>query len=250
MGCCKITSFHTWDHGPCSEISGRVRGSGSRPKTIQTLGPRDREGCLHGTRFGLSGGGPRTDSACRSLGGRETATPDATTGRTAHRWQEAALLADGIEDRYRPLVILGAGAGLRIGEALGLTRGKVDFLRRSLSVTQQAVTVKQSRCRHQKRRHPSVRFLSGTPFSLSLAAWFKRNPRAPDELLVAEVTGAPIPDENRFSQIWARTVERVGLPAGTRHHDLRHTFASALIAAGCSVKAVQMALGHDLVKQP
>ncbi len=34
------------------------------------------------------------------------------------------------------------------------------------------------------------------------------------------------------------------MPKGTRYHDLRHTFASALIANGCWVEAVQTALGH------
>jgi len=63
-------------------------------------------------------------------------------------------------------------------------------------------------------------------------------------LLVADGDGGPIP-QNRFSQTWARAVDRVGLPKGTRFHDLRHTFASALIASGCSVKAVQVALGHE-----
>jgi len=29
-----------------------------------------------------------------------------------------------------------------------------------------------------------------------------------------------------------------------RFHHLRHSFASSLISAGCSVKAVQVALGH------
>jgi len=159
--------------------------------------------------------------------------------------EQVALLADGIEDRYRPLVILGAGAGLRIGEALGLTRGKIDFLRRSLSVTQQAVTVKRVTTLSAPKTPASMRTVPlGDAVLADLAAWFERNPRAPDELLVTDVTGAPIP-QNRFSQTWARTVKRVGLPAGTRHHDLRHTFASALISAGCSVKAVQMALGHD-----
>ena len=51
--------------------------------------------------------------------------------------------------------------------------------------------------------------------------------------------------QNRFSASWARAVARAGLPRGTRFQDLRHTFASALIAYGCSVKAVQLALGHE-----
>ena len=34
------------------------------------------------------------------------------------------------------------------------------------------------------------------------------------------------------------------LPTGTRFHDLRHSYASALIAAGVSVRAVASALGH------
>jgi integrase len=40
----------------------------------------------------------------------------------------------------------------------------------------------------------------------------------------------------------ART--RTKLPNSVTFHDLRHHFASVLIAAGCSIKAVQDALGH------
>jgi len=35
-----------------------------------------------------------------------------------------------------------------------------------------------------------------------------------------------------------------GLPDGFRFHDLRHYFASVLIAGGCDVKAVQAAMRH------
>jgi integrase len=42
-----------------------------------------------------------------------------------------------------------------------------------------------------------------------------------------------------------RAVEEVdGLPDGFRFHDLRHYFASVLIAGGCDVKAVQAAMRH------
>lgn len=44
-------------------------------------------------------------------------------------------------DRYRALVVLAAGTGLRHGEALGLEVEMVDFLRRTLQVRQQLVTM-------------------------------------------------------------------------------------------------------------
>jgi len=38
--------------------------------------------------------------------------------------------------------------------------------------------------------------------------------------------------------------EAAGLPEATTFHDLRHHIASVLIAAGCSIKAVQAAVRH------
>jgi integrase len=55
-------------------------------------------------------------------------------------------------------------------------------------------------------------------------------------------TGQPI-GHGLFNAWWVRARDDVGLE-GMRFHDLRHGFASALISAGCSVKAVQRALGH------
>ena len=44
---------------------------------------------------------------------------------------------------------------------------------------------------------------------------------------------------------FADAVEKVdGLPDGSRFHDLRHYYASVLIAGGCDVKAVQAAMRH------
>jgi integrase len=44
-------------------------------------------------------------------------------------------------ERYRALVVLAAGTGVRHGEALGLEVEAVDFLRRTLEVRQQLVTM-------------------------------------------------------------------------------------------------------------
>jgi len=70
-------------------------------------------------------------------------------------------------------------------------------------------------------------------------------PPGPDGLVVTYQDGRPV-RRNRFGAMWRQTETRAGLDF--RYHDLRHHFASALIAGGCSVKVVQKALGHASAK--
>jgi integrase len=178
------------------------------------------------------------------------ATPDIRLPEVAQRrvvplaLEQVETLADAVGPLYRPLVVLGAGAGLRVGEALGMPAGGIDFPRRQLSVTQQAVTVRRVTSIAEPKTKTSVRTIPLADAVLAeLAGHLEGRKTKPADLLVADKDGAPIP-QNRFSQTWARAVHRSGLPAGTRFHDLRHTYASALIASGCSVKVVQGHLGH------
>jgi len=157
--------------------------------------------------------------------------------------EQVEAVAEVIGEHYRPLVVLGAGAGLRIGEALGLDIAQIDFMGRQLSVTQQAVTVRKVTTLGAPKTETSIRTVPLADSVLAELAAYLAPRKDKTGLLVADANGNPIP-QNRFSQTWARATVRAGLPKGTRYHDLRHTFASALIANGCSVKAVQAALGH------
>lgn len=49
-------------------------------------------------------------------------------------------------------------------------------------------------------------------------------------------------NHNDFAYYWRKAATGAGV-AGLRFHELRHAYASALISAGCSVRAVQHALG-------
>lgn len=49
--------------------------------------------------------------------------------------------------------------------------------------------------------------------------------------------------DNRVTYLWRRTTGGADVE-GVRLHDLRHFYASGLIAAGCDVVTVQRALGH------
>jgi integrase len=70
-------------------------------------------------------------------------------------------------------------------------------------------------------------------------------------ILSASLSGGPMVVD---AAPWAidRAVRRVrvgaGLPEGFRFHDLRHYFASLLIAAGADVKVVQARLRHASAK--
>ena len=64
----------------------------------------------------------------------------------------------------------------------------------------------------------------------------------PYDWLFAEVEDVP-PHQNTIGYRWRTTLQRAGV-ADVRLHDLRHFYASGLIASGCDVVAVQRALGH------
>ena len=65
-----------------------------------------------------------------------------------------------------------------------------------------------------------------------------------------QVNGEPKPlgyayeGRNRVNEAWGAARERSGVDA-RGWHDLRHHYASVLIGAGCSIRAVQDALGHS-----
>jgi integrase len=65
-----------------------------------------------------------------------------------------------------------------------------------------------------------------------------------DELLVFTTGRAGPLTRATFNMTWRKAVKAAGLPEGTGFHELRHFYASLLIASGASVKTVQARLGH------
>ena len=76
-----------------------------------------------------------------------------------------------------------------------------------------------------------------------LAAHLAQYPSGEDGLVFTTSRGEPW-RRTAFGEAIRSARTAAGLPDGVSFHDLRHHFASVLIAAGCSIKAVQSALGH------
>lgn len=79
----------------------------------------------------------------------------------------------------------------------------------------------------------------------ALAEHLATFPATPDGLTFHTSTRRPLWQEHYGPRVFAKGVERAKLPAGTTSHDLRHHYASVLLAAGESVVAVAEVLGHE-----
>jgi len=155
------------------------------------------------------------------------------------------MIIERVPDRYRALVVLAAGTGLRQGECFGLTLDRVDFLRRQITVDRQLVLLPGSApVLGAPKTQASYRIVPLPAVVLdALAAHLARYPVGPDGFLFTNHAGNPI-RRTRFSDVWRPAVKASGAPAGTAFHSLRHFYASLLIRHGESVKVVLARLGH------
>lgn len=153
---------------------------------------------------------------------------------------------DAIDERWRAALILAAGTGMRQGEVLGLTLPRLDFLRRTVRVEEQMRTPTRGTPHlappktEASRRTIPLPTVVLTAMSEHLRAW----PAEPATGLVFPAPDGGGMKRQRFIERWSRAVRAAGLPAGTDFHELRHYYASLLIAHGESVKVVQVRLGH------
>lgn len=164
---------------------------------------------------------------------------------------------DAMAEEHRIAVILAAGLGLRQGEVFGLAVSDVDFLRGTVSVRRQVRLLPDGT---QKFRPPKGRKQRDVPLAASvrdaLAAHLAAYPAVPvtlpDEsdddrpITVDLVCGQPMNRNNFNRKVWAPTLRQAGVPAARDNgmHALRHFFASVLLDAGESIKAVSEYLGH------
>jgi integrase len=152
--------------------------------------------------------------------------------------EQVAALYDKAPDWFQPTVLLGAGLGLRHAEVSGLTVDRVLWLERAVRVDRQWVTRRGLAEFAPPKTASSVRTIPASQWVLDgLAAHVGRR----HDGFVLHRDGDPV-DHNAFDYRWRQTAKAAGVE-GLRYHALRHAFASMLVSAGCSVRAVQHALG-------
>ena len=155
--------------------------------------------------------------------------------------------------RWAAVWTLMATTGMRRGEVLGLRWSDVDL-------EGSTVTIRSTRIRYGKTTATSTpktargnRTIAIGPGTLSaLRAWRRAQTverlqigggwQGEHGLVVTNVDGTA-PNPEAFSNLFAKLIRAAGLPP-IRLHDLRHSYATAALAAGVPVKVLSQRVGH------
>lgn len=158
-------------------------------------------------------------------------------------------------DRYRALVTLVAGTGLRASEAWGLTRDRLDLDGAAVRVNRQLVgrvgpepVFGPPKSRASVRSVPLPRHVVE-----ALGKHLANYPAEPHELVFRTARGTPL-TRTVWGKAWRPATgggpaRAMGLAEGAGLHQLRHFYASLLIARGRSPKEVQERLGHATLEE-
>jgi integrase len=151
-----------------------------------------------------------------------------------------------MSDQYKALVLVGAYAGLRWGEAAGLTRASIDVARSRIRVISTAVAVRghvslgnEPKTARSKRTVPVARSVLRR-LEEHLAKFVGSES---DALVFTGPRGGPLA-RSLFSRRALRTGWRPVL-SGITFHGLRHSFVAILVADGCNVREVSERAGHN-----
>lgn len=165
----------------------------------------------------------------------------------------AEILARLADHPLYAIVAVALGTGMRRGELCGLAWGSVDLdaasvrVERSLEETGSGLRFKPPKTRHGRRA-----ISLPTPTLDALRAHRRQQLEqrlllglgrpGPDDLVFALPDGSAYPPD-KLSRDWGNVVRGRRLPR-VMFHALRHSHASALLAAGVDVVTVSRRLGH------
>ncbi|MEV5773084.1 site-specific integrase [Streptomyces antimycoticus] len=174
--------------------------------------------------------------------------------------ERVRAVQDQLPHRYRELIEPAAGCGLRQGEVFGLAVEEVDFLGGVVRVVRQVKLLrgrpvfappKGGKIRDVPLPESVAFALAGhitryPPLAITLPWKTLDGPPVTATLIFYGPAGLPL-NRNRFNdRVWRPTLRAVGVEPDRENgmHALRHFYASVLLDAGESIKALSEYLGH------
>lgn len=168
--------------------------------------------------------------------------------------EEVPILLETCREQYPghyALILLLVRAGLRIGEALALQWGDIDFNGRFADVRQTWSNGRLTITKGNRRRRVDLSLHLAETLKALLVERKKETLRkgwgeVPEWVFISH-GGTRLFRGNVYERIWLNVLRKAGLRQA-RLHDLRHTYASLLIQQGAPLAYVKEQLGHSSIK--
>jgi integrase len=163
--------------------------------------------------------------------------------------EELDRLARHFPADLRAMVYVAGVLGLRWSEVVGLRVGRIDFLKRTVSVVETIAEVGGKLHVAPVKTKASRRTLAVPPFLVEmLAKHLADTGRTSERELVFQCSdGGALRATNFRRRIWAPAVRAAGLD-GLTFHGLRHTAVGFMIALGYQGPVVQKRMGHASIR--
>ena len=163
-------------------------------------------------------------------------------------WTSEQVLAvtAAVPEAYRALVTLAAGCGLRQGECFGLRVEDVEFLERRVQVRQQVKIVGSKLVLASPKGGRQRTVPLPDVVAVALSERLRQHPAGDDGLIFTTRERKPINRGYFNREIWKPALVAAGIDPTRANgmHACRHHYASVLLDAGESIKAVSEYLGH------
>ena len=166
-----------------------------------------------------------------------------------HRYltaEQVARLADAMpKAAHLTIVYVLAYGGLRWGELAALRRGRVNVLKRQLIIKEAVSEISGRLVFGTTKTHLTRSVHLPSSVAEMLGRHLENVENDSQALVFTAPRGGPLRYSNTRKAVWNPARERAGADLiEVTPHDLRHTCASLMRAAGADVKAIQQQLGH------
>lgn len=229
---------------PAKATRGRTNRGGISPMTVRHIRTTLRRALADAVRDGLA---------------TRNAAADAHPPRVEYRpivylaARDLRRLIDATRDEeYGPVYALAATTGLRLGELLGLAwadvaDGRLRVRRALAKAADGSYTLAEPKTVRSRRTIPLPIAAREALEVARTRQLFARNAAGSawqdrDGLVFTDTVGRPLRPE-AVSRTFAKARERAGVPR-VRFHDLRHSAATTLLAAGVPLAVISEWLGH------